>query len=121
MCYRDEEASDFGEGERDAGVRLGRRRVRRDLDVKIVAQVPVARLVRVPTLLLLEEPLPFNVKRVIQFEKSTRPLFVYRTLCLSRMEPRPKMAIFVSVSSCSRFRELPLGPSSLPTKLNCAR
>ena len=28
------------------------------------------------------------------------------------------MAILVSVSSWSRFRELPLGPSNLPTKLN---
>jgi len=41
------------------------------------------------------------------------------TFCLSLMEPLPRIAIFVIVSSCSLFRELPLGPSSFPTKLNC--
>jgi len=40
------------------------------------------------------------------------------TFCLSLMEPLPRIAIFVIVSSCSLFRELPLGPSSFPTKLN---
>ena len=40
------------------------------------------------------------------------------TLFLSLIDPRPRMAIFVSVSSWSLFNELPLGPSSLPTKLN---
>ena len=41
-----------------------------------------------------------------------------RTCCLFRMDPRPKTAILVMVSSCSRFIELPFGPSSFPTKLN---
>lgn len=36
----------------------------------------------------------------------------------SRTDPRPKTAILHIVSSCRRFIELPLGPSSLPTKLN---
>jgi hypothetical protein len=44
---------------------------------------------------------------------------LYLTLCLSLMEPLPRIAIFVIVSSCSLFRELPLGPNSFPTKLNC--
>ena len=35
------------------------------------------------------------------------------------MEPLPSTAILVIVSSCSRFIELPFGPSSFPTKLNC--
>lgn len=43
------------------------------------------------------------------------------TFALSRIEPRPKMAIFVIVSSCKRFKELPFGPSNFPTKLNCKR
>ena len=38
--------------------------------------------------------------------------------CLFLIEPRPSTAIFVIVSSCSCFSELPRGPSSLPTKLN---
>ena len=40
------------------------------------------------------------------------------TFALSRMEPFPRMDIFVKVSSCKRFRELPRGPKSFPTKLN---
>jgi hypothetical protein len=43
---------------------------------------------------------------------------LYLTLCLSLIEPLPRIAIFVNVSSCSLFRELPLGPNSFPTKLN---
>lgn len=46
-------------------------------------------------------------------------IIIIITLCLSRIDPLPKMAILVSVSSWSRLRELPLGPSSFPTKLNC--
>lgn len=42
-----------------------------------------------------------------------------RTLFRSFIEPRPKTAILHNVSSCRRLSELPLGPSSLPTKLNC--
>jgi hypothetical protein len=42
-----------------------------------------------------------------------------RTFCLSFMEPRPSTAILVIVSSWSRFMELPFGPNSFPTKLNC--
>ena len=38
--------------------------------------------------------------------------------CLFLIEPRPSTAIFVIVSSCSCFNELPRGPSSFPTKLN---
>jgi hypothetical protein len=34
------------------------------------------------------------------------------------MEPLPRIAILVIVSSCSLFRELPFGPSNFPTKLN---
>jgi hypothetical protein len=43
---------------------------------------------------------------------------VVLTFCLSRMEPRPSIAIFVIVSSCRRFNEFPFGPSNFPTKLN---
>lgn len=39
------------------------------------------------------------------------------TFSLLRIEPRPRMAIFVCVCSWSHFRELPFGPRSLPTKL----
>lgn len=41
------------------------------------------------------------------------------TLPLSLIEPLPRMDIFAPVSSCNLFMELPLGPSSFPTKLNC--
>lgn len=41
-----------------------------------------------------------------------------RTLCLSFMDPLPNTAILHMVSSCSLLSEFPLGPSSLPTKLN---
>ena len=34
------------------------------------------------------------------------------------MEPLPRTAILVAVTSCNRFIEFPLGPKSLPTKLN---
>ena len=50
-----------------------------------------------------------------------RILFFYLfvlTFCLSLMDPLPRTAILVMVSSCSLFIEFPLGPSSLPTKLN---
>lgn len=43
------------------------------------------------------------------------------TLPLSLIEPLPRMDIFAPVSSCNLFMELPLGPSSFPTKLNCNR
>ena len=43
----------------------------------------------------------------------------YVTFFLSRIEPRPNTDILHMVSSCKRFNELPLGPNSLPTKLNC--
>ena len=46
---------------------------------------------------------------------------MYFTFCLSLMEPLPKTAILVMVSSWSRFIELPFGPSNFPTKLNCKR
>lgn len=42
------------------------------------------------------------------------------TFFRSRIEPLPRTAILHIVSSCSRFSELPFGPRSLPTKLNCA-
>lgn len=41
------------------------------------------------------------------------------TLCLSFIDPRPNTAILHIVSSCSLLRELPFGPNSFPTKLNC--
>lgn len=40
------------------------------------------------------------------------------TFFRSFIEPRPRTAILHIVSSCKRFIEFPLGPSSLPTKLN---
>lgn len=43
----------------------------------------------------------------------------YSTLSLSLIEPLPRMDIFAPVSSCNLFMELPRGPSSFPTKLNC--
>lgn len=43
----------------------------------------------------------------------------YPTLSLSLIEPFPRMDIFAPVSSCNLFMELPRGPSSFPTKLNC--
>ena len=43
------------------------------------------------------------------------------TFCRSFMEPLPSTAILHIVSSWRRFMEFPLGPSSLPTKLNCDR
>lgn len=43
------------------------------------------------------------------------------TFLLSLMDPLPRMAILVWVASWSCCRELPFGPSSLPTKLNCER
>lgn len=43
----------------------------------------------------------------------------YPTLSLSLIEPLPRMDIFAPVSSCNLFMELPRGPSSFPTKLNC--
>lgn len=43
------------------------------------------------------------------------------TFSLSRMDPLPRIDIFVRVSSCSLFNEFPRGPRSLPTKLNCNR
>lgn len=41
------------------------------------------------------------------------------TFFRSRIEPRPNTDILHIVSSCSRFKELPFGPNSFPTKLNC--
>lgn len=40
------------------------------------------------------------------------------TLALSRIDPRPKIAILVKVSSWSLLREFPFGPNNFPTKLN---
>jgi len=40
------------------------------------------------------------------------------TLFRSRIDPRPSIAIFVIVSSCNLFKELPFGPNNFPTKLN---
>ena len=37
---------------------------------------------------------------------------------MSLIDPFPRTAILVIVSSCKRFIELPLGPSNFPTKLN---
>lgn len=51
-------------------------------------------------------------------KKSTKSGF---TFSLSRMDPLPRIDIFVRVSSCSLFNEFPRGPRSLPTKLNCNR
>lgn len=49
----------------------------------------------------------------------TQPLSMTNiTFALSLMDPFPRMDIFVKVSSCKRFRELPRGPKSFPTKLN---
>lgn len=47
-----------------------------------------------------------------------KSLFVF-TFFLSLIEPRPNTDILHIVSSCSRFKELPFGPNSFPTKLNC--
>lgn len=50
-----------------------------------------------------------------------KPLFNFsavNTFFLSRIEPRPKTDILHIVSSCSRFKLLPFGPRSFPTKLN---
>lgn len=41
------------------------------------------------------------------------------TFFRSLMDPLPNTDILHIVSSCSRFKELPFGPSSFPTKLNC--
>lgn len=44
--------------------------------------------------------------------------FIVNTFFLSRIEPRPRTDILHIVSSCSRFKLLPFGPRSFPTKLN---
>lgn len=44
---------------------------------------------------------------------------LFRTFFRSRIEPLPNTDILHIVSSCSRFNELPFGPNSFPTKLNC--
>ena len=46
-------------------------------------------------------------------------LVYVRTCCLFLIDPLPSTAIFVIVSSWSRFIEFPFGPRSFPTKLNC--
>ena len=60
----------------------------------------------------------FEQKKKVTKIKLKLKLKLDFTLCLSRIEPRPRMAILVNVSSCRRLSELPLGPSNLPTKLN---
>lgn len=52
-------------------------------------------------------------------EKKKKRVTSHLTLPLSLIEPLPRMDIFAPVSSCNLFMELPLGPSSFPTKLNC--
>ena len=54
-------------------------------------------------------------KRTVQ---ETRGKSTERTFFLSLMDPFPRMAILVIVSSWSLFKEFPFGPSSFPTKLN---
>lgn len=55
-------------------------------------------------------------------EKKNRTIITQSlTLVLSRMEPLPRIDIFVMVSSCNLFKEFPFGPNNFPTKLNCKK
>ena len=42
----------------------------------------------------------------------------FGTFALSLIDPLPRIDILAPVSSCSLFKEFPLGPSNFPTKLN---
>lgn len=62
-----------------------------------------------------------HFRKKLRYLKHSLLKYSSLTFVLSLIEPFPKIDIFVSVSSCKRFRELPRGPKSFPTKLNCKK
>lgn len=63
------------------------------------------------------------LSKIIHFnnhvEFSINSILISFTFFLSLMDPRPRTDILHIVSSCSLLSELPFGPNSFPTKLNC--
>lgn len=126
VAVRHQVLAHLGQCVRGARVRLGGRRQRRDLHVQFVVQVGVLRVVRAAQLLFLCGAKRETGGVSVEFPQRYKFLAtIYaadaRTLFRSFIEPRPSTAILHMVSSCRRLSELPLGPSSLPTKLNWRR
>jgi len=101
-----------------------KQRVLQELQVKVVELQPFCNQLRMLNLCLFLNLVTFHsftflLQQTCSQRQKLNELSLRKlTFCLSLMEPLPRIAIFVMVSSWSLFRELPLGPSSFPTKLN---
>lgn len=125
FTYRNQEAANFGEGVGDTGMSFSWRCKRLYLDVEIFWQMRVFVFTAQSEFFLLNTNREQEKGRWRGNDKAlaSEPFFflLVKTLTffLSRIEPRPNTDILHIVSSCNRFRELPFGPNSFPTKLNC--